>query len=107
MHLKTVNSEGWKVCFFYSSKVFSYWSLYNSSTVVFGLLQYYIAALDLLNIAAMFCLSNFSKHFYRYSNLLLNTKYLDFSVVCNFCMLGFACALVCLCVYTVFMLCTA
>ena len=49
----------------------------------------------------MCCLCNLSKHYHKYSNLLINTKFINSSVF-NLCMLGVACIFVCLdCAYAV------
>ena len=74
---------------------------------VFCLLPHCIVDPHLFNIAATYSLSNLCKQFHRDFNLLLNTRVVYFSIVCNLCKLGFACALVFLCVCIVFVLCTA
>ena len=79
---------------FFNSKSIIYWPFYIADVCIFCLLQYYITALQLLNIVVKYYMSNFSKYFHRYSNLLLNTKFIYFSVVCSLCMLGFACKLI-------------
>ena len=46
-----------------------------------------------------------SKHFHRYSNLVVNTKFICFNIVCNFFKVSFACILVCF--YAVLYFCCA
>ena len=117
-----------KSVFFIVVKFFTYLSLCVACAGVFGPLQHYIAALHVSNIAAlhvsniaalhvsniaalhvsniaaMLCLSNSSKCFCGYSNLLLNTTFTYFSVEFSFFMLVFACTLFYLCVCAFFML---
>ena len=90
---------------YYFVEVFSYLFLCIATAGVFGLLQHYIP--HLLNIAAMFYLSNLSNHIQSYFNFILNIKFTYFSIIHSLYMLSFACALVCLCVYAVFVLCAA
>ena len=49
--------------------------------VFFGLLQHCFAALHLFNVAAMFLLSDLSKHMQKLYNPLLNIKFTYFNVV--------------------------
>ena len=76
MLLKIGSKKGLKVYFFYGTEGFGYWSLCIAVTSVFCLLQHYIAALHLFNVAATFSLTNLSRHFHRYLNLIINLIYL-------------------------------
>ena len=88
-------------------KFFCYFPFCGTESGVLCLLPYYIAALHLFNIGKIRCLSNLSKHFHRYSNLLLSISFIYFGgFFFNFCMISFACVLVYLWVCAVFVLCT-